>query len=214
MLAQRSVFNLNIFNSFRHISARYSVIIFVFLALNFAYLTATAEQISGIVSKNAAGEFFFKSTGSQTSIPITATTIDAQNSLQPLKSLDYIQGHGFVSNNTMMLESIDFVGLHDLLGPWHVNNSVKFHFKNFQTLYIINNHNKSESSRQKLDYSLAPNNEHSWSLFISDKNSMLFGTLTLEDTLARIQIYNTDNGKIEISVKLRRPSKKFRKLSP
>lgn len=111
--------------------------------------------------------------------------------LQKLRVGDLIQGRGFVTSPqspqlpVLMLESIDFVGLRDLLGQWFSKEHMVVDFINFNQLKIYRS-----NQEQLYDYSIAPASEKGWMIFLQDPTSTSLGGLKMEAGNAVIEVYN------------------------
>lgn len=107
--------------------------------------------------------------------------------LLKLKVGDLIQGRGFITKDqlpVLMLESIDFVGLRDLLGQWFSKDHLVVDFINFNRLKIYRT-----SEAEEFDYSIAPSAEQGWMIFLQDPKSVSLGGLKMEAGNAVIEVF-------------------------
>lgn len=116
--------------------------------------------------------------------------------LRNLTTGDSISGNGRISNDgkKVYLDSLDRVGLQEILGAWRATSREIFEFKNYDTLNIYVptvNHDGDISLAQtrSLKYVLTPEKESRFSIFMSDKTGYVrlgfihFGKRKLEMVL-------------------------------
>ena len=136
-----------------------------------------------------------------------AMTIEAGEwvvtTLKHLRDGSLIVGTGHVSHEqkTVHLDSVQTVGLTELLGTWQSSRWEVFEFRDFNSLmrYL-----PMENSRGSLelkfvesyDYVLTPDNQDTYSIFITDNSKrMMVGTLHLSAGSVILTVYDSETGR-------------------
>ena len=175
--------------------------IVILLSSSFAF----ADSLSGMVlihdDQVSLVEF-----GSNQTYPVRVTKVETQDSLKKLKNLDFIQGQGEIMNNEVLLDSIDFVGLKQLLGLWASNTNSFLDFKDFSKVVSYQSQSTFDIQmpRTSLRYSIAPSSGTDWKIFFTDSSAVLLASLVLVDQKATLKFYDLSSGNITKTVELTR----------
>jgi hypothetical protein len=177
----------------------------------FGSLSAHATIINGyvIVEKN---NHYLVDGSSPNTYEVIASNPKVQNVLNKLSTFDRIRGQvNTISENNLILETIDFVTLRKILGVWYdASTKTTLHFRDYQTLEWTRASRQSEMS-----YTLAPGAGANWKLFLSDSAKLTLGNLTIVDedfspakpnqeTHLILEILNTSTGEIVETLTLKR----------
>ena len=124
------------------------------------------------------------------SYPLRSTNFDIQTDINKLKNGDFISGTGLFSadNSELFLDSINSVGLVDLIGIWHTPKWDVFEFLDFSHLNLYVSRTQLFSSApslfgfQTIRYSISPGfTAKKWSILLVDPQSVKIGTLSIRD---------------------------------
>jgi hypothetical protein len=179
----------------------------------FVHLAAAAQTYNGFVNRMNT-TFFFQPEGSRIVYQMTSQESEVLTTLSRLQPGDYITASGLLDpvQRTFKLDSIDFVGLERLLGPW-ISLEGSMVFKNFNTLFV---RPLSGGPSVEFRYSISPSDDDGeWVMFVSDTQKTYYATLHIDpfvstnasSTLKRFQlkIYSSESGHIVGTYKLERP---------
>jgi hypothetical protein len=143
-----------------------------------------AESIRGVLIRKSSDSVLVRLEGSSES-PMALKPVyqNVLTQLNKLKSGDTLQGSGHFrgsesGDRVVMLESIDFVGVRNLLGTWIARNSAVVDFIDFDRVRVLMP-SAIGLKRYHLTYSLAPSNESDWMIFLRDSESVVLGSLNL-----------------------------------
>lgn len=173
------------------------------ITLLFISVTSLAVQtFSGYIVQN--GHQKALKLGSQVYILIAANN-DVKAQLNKLKSRDFVSGLGnTVSNNTVRLETIDFVGLANFLGLW-MSPLGLFQVTDFSSLSLYST--ASSSSKSALNYSITPADGNAWGMFLTDSDQIYYSNLTVTESKASIRFFDVQTGAFQREVALSKISK-------
>jgi hypothetical protein len=174
-----------------------SVCLYLFSIFFFSF-PALAGNFSGYISVNK-GHIFATEDGSSKKFELIAYNEDAAIGLKKLKDRDFISGVGTKSDTSILVESIDFVGLRQLLGLWVSNNA----WLNFRDFNSVNVYWQDQNTTQKVvyDYSIAPDPARNWKIFFASSNEVVIADLDLSAATAKINYYD-NNGIIVKTIEL------------
>jgi hypothetical protein len=181
-------------------------------ALTTASTALATQAYTGFVNKTDSS-FYFTNAKIKTPHQIVTTEPEVQAALDRLSPGDLINGHGTIDpvHRTMILESIDFVGLRRLLGPWVATDGF-LNFKNFQTMEV----KTLRGDVSEFRYSISPADDGEWAVFLSDANRTILATLSFENGTisgtgpaqthrACLKIFEAESGRVLRTLKLERP---------
>jgi hypothetical protein len=137
---------------------------------------------------------------------VIATSLESQKALALLKKDDYIVGYGSLRGPSELgLDTVEYVGLRKLLGFWIEPGQTIFNFENFKQVSVVNlNQNLERLLKKNYDYIVAPGDENSWKIFLSDENSVRLARLILARDVMSLELYDSDTGEVVQKMTLRR----------
>lgn len=156
-------------------------------------LPPMALAIEGIIMRSGNQQLIYLSDGS--SYPVSGNSHSSRTALNRLNNGDYIYGDGRLeySSGTIVMETVDVVGLNNLLGAWVGSQDTNiFDFVSFKNLQIYTRKQNQNFSSipQNWHYWVTPGDLGSWSIFISKRDQVLYGSLGFTNNHLRISIYN------------------------
>lgn len=169
------------------------------------------QAFNGYMTKKGAN-YYFTPKSSKLFYLISSKSADVDLNLARLESGDFIAGNGTLdtTNKKIQIESIDFVGLRKLLGPW-LGTEGTMVFKDFSTMRFtprfreIRWDTKLSQYQKEFRYSVSPSDGNEWALFLSDDKSTTFATMELTKNKVILKIFESESGKIVRTLKLERP---------
>lgn len=177
---------------------RGNTIFFIFAMAIFVAPFSHAESLRGVVIRRNADTVLVRLIGS-TEEPLSVRPVyqSVISQLVKLKSGDIFQGNGHVrelesGGRIVMLESIDFVGLKNLLGTWMASNSALVDFIDFDRVQVQMPSGLG-LKRYHLTYSLAPSRESDWMIFLHSSESVILGSLKLNSRTAVIEFIESQD---------------------
>lgn len=188
----------------KHHSLFNSVMLFgLSLGISIVTSISKAETVNGFIVRGSLG-WSLVSADDQNQWSVIPNDDNVLDSLNKLKSRDYIVGQGSVSSGTIRLETIDFVGLRNLLGLW-ISDSTWFNFKTFTQANIYWGVDDSSAVTPiRMQYSVAPGATKAWQIFFSDDKLVQIASLKIENDEAMLEFYNPDTGDVVKTLNLRK----------
>lgn len=185
-------------------------IFFLLATFSFQFVLGV-QAFSGYMTKRGTA-YFFTPKSSELFYKIIPVTPDVQESLDRLASGDFIAGNGSLdtTNKKLSVESVDYVGLRKLLGPW-VGAEGTMVFKDFTTMRFtprfrdINMDSRLTNYQKEFRYSITPSDGNEWGLFLSDDKNTTFATVEFTKNKVIMKIFESESGKIVRTLKLERP---------
>lgn len=176
------------------------------------FLAPATEAYSGFVNK-INSTYFYTEAGSRVAYRIVTSEPEDAVTLSQLSAGDRISGHGVLNpvHRTLIVQSIDFVGLRKLLGPWLTTDGV-LHFQDFDTMTV----QPLSGQKTPYHYSLTPSENGEWVMFLSDSRRTILATLRFDadnrlttgrskKSRALLKIFEANSGKILRTLNLERP---------
>jgi hypothetical protein len=167
-------------NKFR--PATRSFLSFCSIAVFFAFLsTAHADdQVQGYLNKTSHGMTFNNSNVARPYI-LKAGSPNIKALLDKMEDKDFISGTARIqSNNTLLLISIDFVGLRRLLGRW-LSDEYFLSFHSFADMTSQTLTPERDFTKGDYKYAVAPGEGNNWKIFFTDQFNVSLGNLSLVD---------------------------------
>ena len=185
-------------------------IIFLF-ATFYIQLVLGAEAFNGFLFKKG-NEFFFNPQNSKLVYEVYALNTDVNESLNRLDNGDFISGSGTLDPqcNKINIQSIDYVGLQKLLGPWITGDGTLV-FKDFSTMRFTPRFGELKVDtrlswyQKEFHYSISPKDSNEWALFMSDDTNTTFATVEFTRKRIIMKIFESESGNIVRTLKLERP---------
>ncbi len=183
-----------------------------FLLVTFSFqLVLGVQAFSGYMTKKGTN-YYFTPKSSALFYMILAENPDVQDSLSRLENGDFLAGNGTLdtTNKRLSIETVDYVGLRKLLGPW-VGSEGTMVFKDFSTMRFtprfrdINLESRLTNYQKEFRYSVTPSDGNEWGLFLSDDKSTTFATVEFTKNKVIMKIFESESGKIVRTLKLERP---------
>lgn len=178
----------------------FAFFVFVFLGLaGTKSIAAERMALDGYVRMTGENIFFVESQSVKV-YKLKAYTSSAEEVLSRLKNFDHITGSARLVDDTLLLESVEFVGLRRLIGYWQ-SPKVAVIFENFHDVAF-----KMPSSKSEYKYAVSPSEGNSWRVFFSDQSSVTLGSLTVSENKASIELYDPETGETSQQYDLKKVS--------
>lgn len=185
-------------------------ILFLLATFSFQFVLGV-QAFSGYLTKRG-GDYYFTPKSSELYYKIVPLAFSVQDSLNRLENGDFISGNGSLDtiNKKLSIESVDYVGLRKLLGPW-VGTEGTMVFKDFSTMRFtprfreIKMDSRLTNYQKEFRYSISPSDGNEWALFLSDDKSTTFATVEFTKNKVIMKIFESESGKIVRTLKLERP---------
>lgn len=153
-------------------------------------------------------------------IELQAANTKTQIILQQLLPGDSIRASVVASSTVgiLLVESVDFVGLHRLLGRWISHSNFLSHpssktfsnslarrdtavieFQDFSNLSIM-----LSDSQNSFHYAITPKDENSWRFFVTDSTSVRLGEIRVSETALQISFFDSVTGLVNETLHLQK----------
>ena len=170
---------------------------------------AATESIQGVIGLRA-GQAYIRLTNFREALQLHGVTRELVADLQRLGDGDFIVGRGQIlkDRRVVALESIDTVGLRQILGTWRTENWNVYDFRDFNRLFLYVPRSATASSTtlaptRQLTYTLAPNaRENEWSIFMADKKGVVIGEMHLRNRSMSLTLYDPKTGRVHQQLEL------------
>lgn len=180
---------------------RWSAYAFFALMLTFSQLV-NAASVTGFV-RLTDGVRYLQLPGDTEWFEMRAATAEATRNLARLASQDFYQGQGEFSGNIFLVQTVDFVGLYDLLGPWHSKQDrALVTFEDFNTVSIFNPRTLGYDRVAVFGYSVAPDRGTGWKIFVSGAKSVSIASLRLDSNRLVLKFIDLETGAYEKPLEL------------
>jgi hypothetical protein len=185
------------------------ILLFV-LTTVFAATALCAQPVAGVLAQEGT-QLFISGDMFCSRYLVAAKSNEVLAHIKKLNPGDEITASGdknFI-DCSVVLESIDYVGLRRLLGMW-LSNEALIKVKDFSSLSFyplerssslgqhVNNYGLTSTSEVATavdyTYSLTPSEGKEWVLFLSDSTKTLFATISLSKGSAVMKIYDSESG--------------------
>lgn len=192
----------------------------IFYGLIFALtqpVFAKAAIYSGLIQKDSSGKIYLTDKSRTTPYEIESLYTSTKEQLDRLKTNDFIsiQADVGLTENTLLIYSINFVGLSDLLGLWKSDEENCYFFDSFNTLkvYAASTNSKCEMPYLKsvkkrirsFSYFINPGVTN-WYMVISDNRTSLAAELVMliPQTSIQLRLFDDMTGDVLSILTLRR----------
>jgi hypothetical protein len=175
----------------------YMTLSFLFLLISFH---AKAASINGSIERDSSKELKIRLLDSMNSSFLVHTFEKSVESiLNKLDSGDVFQGSGYIQElpngqQVLLLESIDFVGIRNLLGTW-VSNSTLVDFQNFNTVRF-QIQSDSGATWSEFTYSLGPSESSGWMIFLRGPYSVSLGSIDIKKGSVTIEFISPKSASV------------------
>lgn len=172
----------------------------------------SAQQVTGRIERIGSRSFLKTSIADACNVyQLESNSEEASGSIHKLSTGDSLTASGVINNTscTVYIDSVDYVGLKDLLGYWYGKDGyVKV--RDFTSISVYSDqlgNLKRNNSPARMDsiefrYSITPSNGKEWVLFLSTAESTTFATIDLQKKSAVIKIFDSENGSLVRTINL------------
>ena len=178
-----------------------------FLSLN----AALAMDYAGILTQSEHQALRLKDDNSGKVFELTFEDKNVEALFHKLKSKDYVSFSGARSAtvSSIRVDSINFVGLNDLLSVWKGDDRYCYAFLNFTefVIYPIKSSacGKPPKSAKTYAYTINPTEFNNWVILLSNEQANYAADLALKSsTSVEISLYDSNTGYILKVIKLRK----------
>lgn len=178
---------------------------------SFVTLTSYGSTFQGVMSRLKNKPAITVAT-TERKLLLTPYSAEIGAQLSKLKNADFISLEGRLSEdgNSILVGSINFVGLKDLVGNWSGDDEYCYRFQNYFTLKIYNKANKDNCDftpvnlAREFSYIVNPSAPN-WSVLLSDTEDSYLMDLTLNSkNSAELSLYDSRTGDILRTIKIKR----------
>lgn len=113
---------------------------------------------------------------------LNATSMEVHKQLSMLENYDYMIVTAIKSETILNVESIDFVGLQRILGRW-LGKTYIWQFEDYSTLTLTPRKAFGILEELKFSYSIVPNEDKTWTLFMSNPKIAKTATLKINKSI-------------------------------
>lgn len=183
--------------------------LFILLIMIFS-TSVFAKDLSGIISIKDSVYYLVESNSNQKYL-IKFFTQDSQEQISKLDKNDYVSFEGQINADTqeVSINSINFVGLHKLIGTWTADDQYCYIFKNFNELLVYEHKlgtrcssYQSQSDIKYLTYTVNPSSSNWFALFSDDLTSYGGDLIIKSKKRIELTIYDSNTGGLVKLVKL------------
>ncbi|MFZ3229463.1 MAG: hypothetical protein WA160_04610 [Pseudobdellovibrio sp.] len=179
-----------------------------------AFVIALSPQLqalnfSGFVSRSVTGKLKLKDERLNKNFELTCKDPSVKNALKKLKTGDYLSFDGLKDpyKSKVLIDSINFVGLSQLLATWQGDDNYCYSFTSFNEFSIypkskITNCSDPKVIPRNFAYSIS-SSDTNWFVLISDNEASYTADLNIiNPTKAEITLYDPNTGTVLRLVKL------------
>ncbi len=169
----------------------------IFLTTILMGFSALGIPVEGIVDYSGNQPVLF--INSQSAFKLVGQNSIVNRSLKRLKTGDYVQGEAAIdfSKRTLRLKTIDIVGLQNLLGTWESTQADLYQFRDFKNLHLYRAGQVFTPTKgQRWSYKIAPGDGSSWSIFISQKDQIFFGTIDFGNSGLEMSFFDLNGANV------------------
>ena len=165
---------------------------------------SSAEQLTGYFHNNS-GAYTIKPHSKNRIIKLFSYSVDVENIFERLKTGDLVTLSGELTDDSFVVTAIDFIGLRDLLGIWASSSNEVFHFQSFTNVskYLAATDSEPQQA-ENYQYSLSPDEDHKWKIFLSTDSEVLIGILRIKKNTAALQLIDSETGETSKDIELTR----------
>lgn len=133
---------------------------------------------------------------------VNSSDPDIQASFLKFKDGDEVSGLADLVKNTLVFQTIDYIGLKQLLGSWRAE-SLYLIIPNFNEMNFFNfliqgypRYNTMAQLAQKYIYSVHPSADEGFNLFLSDSETTLSAEIQIKGKSLRLTIFDAGTGDV------------------
>lgn len=160
---------------------------------------ASAQSIRGFIQKTAGGEVYLDVAANQAPYKLIANRASVEKDLQNLKLGDFLAARGYLDDETSeaRIDSIETVGLRELIGPWQGGATRIYEFEDFSRLNLY-----VDSKLKEMNYTVAPEPGGRYSIFMSDNRSVQIGFLEFQPHGIKLTVLDPKTGRVSENISL------------
>lgn len=173
--------------------------------------TNTVEALSGLLQRNDKGMHFLKLP--EGSYRIVSSNREIEEDLLRMQVGDYVVAQGYTHKESVVLQSIELVGLRKLLGVWGTSdwNPKVYNFESFSKLIVQNDaffSSPMNENGQAFSYHITPSFGESWTVFLYSEvtGASYSGTLVIHERQIKLNFVDRVSGMVVHRLKLKRLS--------
>lgn len=183
----------------------------IFLSMGPLWASNSSSYVGTIRIDDATSKIFIYPQGDQKRYEIQVTDPLMESRLRCLKQGDNLAGHSsLIDDNTMNIESIEHVGLNELIGTWRGPDEV-FKFVDSSSFYYWTKPTNETSFKGPFHYRyiLSPYGDNpsqcKWKIFIVNPKRVVLGSLQRAgENRNLLELYDPDTGNVTATKSLKR----------
>lgn len=165
--------------------------------------SAFADHVEGHLHRDSSGVSIHLTTNHK-SYKLTSVTTEVQEVIGRLGSFDFVRGQGQVRADQVVLETVDFIGLKNLLGAWSLAGGAFVTFKDFlNASYTIPDFFYPDRV-EDYTYSLAPGESKAWRILVSNGSWVSVGYLEINKNKLKVQFVDLKTGNLKKPLEMTR----------
>jgi hypothetical protein len=165
-------------------------LVFLFILFFWGVVSAQANTLQGFIFVSNNNHYITDSLTHKSYLVSPSNNVAAEG-LSKLKSFDTMTGTGMIEGQVFILDSVDFVALRRLIGIWRAPQTVV----NFMD-YSRVNFRVPAGQNSQYQYALSPGPGDTWRIFLTDKSSVVLGTLLIDNSHAQIEVFHPKTGEV------------------
>lgn len=169
---------------------------------------ASAQSVRGFIRATTDEGTFLDVTADQAPFLLVANRPALETDLKNLKVGDYLVARGTldVMSGEAHIDSIETVGLRELIGPWQSGASRIYEFEDFSRLNLYKALRDPQgvvlAKLKEMNYSVAPESKGRYSIFMSDNRSVQVGLLEFEARGIKLSVIDPKTGRVSENISL------------
>lgn len=165
-----------------------------------------AETFEGLIQINQ-GHLILVQSGTNAQLPLGGATDSIVQDLARMRPGDFLSSSGtwLAERSVLNVETINFVGLRNIIGAWHTDDWQVFDFKSFTQLSLYRMApppNAMIPNNQNYDYAIIPDIGGKWALMLADNKNVHIGSLEIRERVLSIKIIDSATGRVSESLTL------------
>jgi opacity protein-like surface antigen len=178
------------------------------LLLVFSAAQASAQSIRGFIRTTPSGVVTLQFSFVQPPYRLVGTRPSVDKELHHLKEGDFLVARGDLDEmeETASIDSIESVGLQELIGPWQSGGSKIYEFEDFSRLNLYKAQRDPQgvvlSRLKQMNYTVAPESGGRYSIFMSDNDSVEIGFLDFDYDGVELTMIDPKTGRVSENIKL------------
>lgn len=170
-----------------------------------ALATSSVTVIRGLIDTSSKG-LGLRVRDSGSLYQIDSKNILIQGTLLRLRHGDYLVARGSIDELTQSIdiEAIESLGLKELIGAWASSRLEVYEFQDFTklNLYVPNADRNAIVQAGQFNYAVAPDKGTRYTIFLSDNNSVIVGSIELKKQRLKLQMIDPKTGRVSENISL------------